>query len=78
MPRAAANRQSQKAKFAKQLLAIKPDVSSDDIRAAVNLKLASQPTIYRYLLGQVKNPQVAYDLLKFFTAQIKKRAQILK
>lgn len=77
-PRIAVNKQPQKTKFAKQLVAIKPDVSSDDIKAAVKLDIASQPTISRYLSGRVKNPKLAHDLLKFFKSQIDQRARILQ
>lgn len=68
---------SQIEEFSRQFILIKPDVSPEDIKAAVTQGIASQPTISRYLRGKVADTAVAYKLLTFFKGQINSRAGAL-
>lgn len=77
MPKKQKIRPLQKEEFATALIAIAGDVTPKDIQDAVTKNIASQPSISRYLKGNVAKSDVATKLLNFFKARIEKRAKAL-
>lgn len=67
----------QSEEFARLLIELKPQVNSDDIKLAVEKRICSQPTISRYLNGEVAHTGVAMKLVTLFKKQIERRNSIL-
>lgn len=67
-----------KQRFAEQLKAIKGEITEKDRGDYLELSDIAKSTLSTYLNGNVYDLDRAADMLKFFSARIKKREQLLK
>jgi len=59
--------------LANKLIAIKPNIISDDIKELNEKENISLSTIYMYLGGKVLNIETGITILKFFNKKVKAR-----
>lgn len=67
----------QKEDFAAKFAEISPDIAAEDKKELVDSKIVSQPTLSRYLNGDIADTGIAHKILIYLQKKIAERSKIL-